>query len=345
MVRGAFRSSLGGAMKYKIRWFSVTASVVLLSIAGAVLADNVRNDVVTGGAGQNDTVTVGGSTTIAYYIQAMGGSCDAADGSAALVTINTPAAVTATPGSLVFSQCELANAKSVVFSAATIGDYSITVSVSDSSGSYNTTTANFTLHVLAASDTTPPLVTCTVPNASVWYGSDVTVPCTAGDAGGLANPADAAFSLSTSVSVGAETPVASTDSRNVCDTSANCTPAGPYTFKVDKASPALAPGVSPNPVELNGSAVASANASDGGSGIASQGCDSVITSSLGPGTVNCTATDNVGNRSSATADYTVIEKAAAGIPALSEWGLFALISILAGAGMWSVGAAKVDSRG
>jgi hypothetical protein len=48
----------------------------------------------------------------------------------------------------------------VVFTASGIGDYEITVSVSDSgAGSYNVNPAKFTLHVLASSDTTPPVVT------------------------------------------------------------------------------------------------------------------------------------------------------------------------------------------
>ena len=72
----------------------------------------------------------------------------------------------------------------------------------------------------------------------------------------------------------------------------------------DVTDPTLDPEVTPNPVLLNGTATASANASDD-SGIASQSCDPVDTSALGSFTVSCTATDNAGNTAEGTASYTV----------------------------------------
>jgi PKD repeat protein len=129
--------------------FALIMAMLLTSLA---LADNLKNDVVVGG---NDTITAGGSTTINYWIQPTGGSCDAADGSSATVTINVPSGVTVSPSSLIFSTCNTSsegnpnNTQSVTFSSSTPGDYSITASVSDSSGSYNTSPANFMLHVLA----------------------------------------------------------------------------------------------------------------------------------------------------------------------------------------------------
>ncbi len=75
---------------------------------------------------------------------------------------------------------------------------------------------------------------------------------------------------------------------------------------IDTTSPNLIPTVSPNPVILYASASASANASDDTSGIATENCDAVDTSSVGSHTVNCTATDNAGNVSSADASYSVI---------------------------------------
>ena len=93
--------------------------------------------------------------------------------------------------------------------------------------------------VLAArrADNTGPTVLCTVPDQSVWYDDDVTVSCTASDASGLQDPADAAFSLSTDVPGGTETASAQTGSREVCDTLGNCTTAGPYSIQVDKKAP------------------------------------------------------------------------------------------------------------
>jgi hypothetical protein len=63
--------------------------------------------------------------------------------------------------------------------------------------------------------------------------------------------------------------------------------------------------VSPNPVVLNGPATATANATDGGSGVASASCGSVDTSAAGSHKVVCRATDNAGNTATATAVYTV----------------------------------------
>jgi hypothetical protein len=163
-----------------------------LSLAAVALADNVQNDVVAGG---NNTFTAGGSTTINYRITANNGDgqtgCNAADGTPATVTINAPAGVTATPGSRTFSLCtsgSTTNAQSVVFSSTTPGDYAITASVSDSNvsgGTYNTSSAAFTLHVLPAPPptNTPPSVSLTgVTNgASYNKGSVPTATCNVTD--------------------------------------------------------------------------------------------------------------------------------------------------------------------
>jgi hypothetical protein len=78
------------------------------------------------------------------------------------------------------------------------------------------------------------------------------------------------------------------------------------TVKRDATDPTFAPSVSPNPVLLNGSANATSGAADTLSGIATQSCDAVDTSTVGPQTVSCTATDLAGNTATANADYSVI---------------------------------------
>ena len=134
-------------MRSKVRLLFVTCAV-LLAIPAVALADQVLNDVVAGG---NDTITAGNSTTINYRVNPGGGpdtqpACNVNDGTPATVTINKPAAVTASPGSLSFNACN--SDKPVVFSSSTPGNYSITVSVSDSGGgTFNTAPAAFTLHV------------------------------------------------------------------------------------------------------------------------------------------------------------------------------------------------------
>jgi hypothetical protein len=74
----------------------------------------------------------------------------------------------------------------------------------------------------------------------------------------------------------------------------------------DTTPPTLNPSVSPNPVYLNGTATATANATDSGSGIATQSCGPVVTNTVGIHTVTCTATDNAGNTATATVSYKVI---------------------------------------
>jgi hypothetical protein len=78
------------------------------------------------------------------------------------------------------------------------------------------------------------------------------------------------------------------------------------TVKIDKTKPTLSPVVSPNPVLLNGAATVTSGAADALSGLASQSCDALVTSSVGAKSVNCTATDNAGNTNTVSASYQVI---------------------------------------
>jgi PKD domain len=123
------------------RWL-VLAVVVALSAAFASVAsgDVIKNDIAINGPGQKATVDPGGTVTVDYFIHPTGGSCDAADGSTATVTINTPLGVTANPTSLTFNACGEANSQAVVFTAPdTPGDYKIPdVDVTDSHGQYST---------------------------------------------------------------------------------------------------------------------------------------------------------------------------------------------------------------
>src|SRR5829696_655303 len=145
---------------------------LLLAVPAIALADNVVNDVVAGG---NDTITVGGSTTITYKIApAAAGDpqagCNASDGSPATVNLSVPAGVTASQTSFTFTDCA-PQSQSVTFSSNTAGNYPINVSsVSDSGGGSYNDQADFTLHVNAATttDTTPPAT----PTLDLAAGSD-----------------------------------------------------------------------------------------------------------------------------------------------------------------------------
>ena len=118
-------------------------------------------------------------------------------------------------------------------------------------------------------DTKPPVITCDAPDG-VWHPSDVVIHCTAADAGsGLANSADAAFDLSTSVPAGTETANALTGTREVCDAVGNCATAGPIGGnKVDKKAPEIVI-VQPAPTEYTHSdtLVLDYSVTDGGSGV------------------------------------------------------------------------------
>jgi hypothetical protein len=89
-------------------------------------------------------------------------------------------------------------------------------------------------------DTTAPSIACDAPPTG-WHADEVAVACTASDGGsGLADSADAAFSLSTSVGDGNEAAAAQTDTRLICDRASNCTTAGSVgPIMVDRAAPVL----------------------------------------------------------------------------------------------------------
>ena len=78
-----------------------------------------------------------------------------------------------------------------------------------------------------------------------------------------------------------------------------------FSWLVDTTGPALAPTITPLPTHLGAAATATPNATDRGTGVASQSCAGVATSSVGEHTVRCTATDHAGNMSDVTVHYTV----------------------------------------
>jgi Bacterial Ig-like domain/HYR domain len=140
---------------------------LLLALPAIALADIAQNNVVEIEGAKTKYVKPGVSTSVSYFIQVEGtgvdgqAGCNAADGSAATVTLNVPANVTTNDADnkLTFSQCNAGNSQSVNFSSNTEGTYNITASVSDSgTGSY-TNSANWTLVV----DGTAPEVDSTDP--------------------------------------------------------------------------------------------------------------------------------------------------------------------------------------
>jgi hypothetical protein len=161
------------------------------------------------------------------------------------------------------------------------------------------------LSLTIVSDTTPPTITATATKADAtpytagtWTNQNVTVHFTCTDTGsGIAScPADQTFNTDGTF----------TASGTTTDNAGNSASIGFGPIKIDKTAPTLAARVSPNPVYLNGIATATANATDSGSGIATQSCGTVSTNTVGTKTVTCTATDNAGNTATTTVSYKVI---------------------------------------
>jgi hypothetical protein len=120
-----------------------------------------------------------------------------------------------------------------------------------------------------ATDTQPPIVSCGAPDG-LWHAADVTIGCTASDAGsGLADGSDASFGLTTDIAAGTENGGAATASRQVCDLAGNCVTAGPIgPIRVDRRMPAIACAAVPPPsIDRTENVVVPCTAADGGSGL------------------------------------------------------------------------------
>jgi uncharacterized repeat protein (TIGR01451 family) len=184
-------------------------------------------------------------------------------------------------------------------------------------GATETGGANFTgvvFRLRFESDSTPPEISCGHPDAT-WHATNVAILCTASDPeSGLANPADASFSLTTTVPNGTETAFAATGNRQVCNTAGLCATAGPIGGNmVDRKAPTI---VINSPAAnatygLNAFVGAAYTCADGGSGVGpcfgpvANGA-AIDTSTLGPKGFSVTSMDAVGNQSTSTVSYNVV---------------------------------------
>ena len=190
------------------------------------------------------------------------------------------------------------------------GSHTFEVRAVDAAGNADPTPASYTWLV----DTTAPTVTlnpaaniCATPGSNGWCRGTQTAGFTASDAGsGVVSPPCSGPSCNFTQSTTTNGSAVTIASGQVCDAVGNCNPginAGP--FKIDSVAPTLSPTISPNPPTLGGAATASPNASDATSGVATQSCDAVNTSSVGAKTLTCTATDNAGNTTTVQVNYSV----------------------------------------
>jgi microsomal dipeptidase-like Zn-dependent dipeptidase len=161
-------------------------------------------------------------------------------------------------------------------------------------------------------DRTGPVPVCDLADGQ-WHPGNVTLQCSASDAlSGLADPADAAFALSTSVPDGVETANAATGSRSLADVAGNLGTAGPVQGNhIDRKAPSITIVVPSAAVyAIHQPVAASYGCTDGGSGLAT--CAGPVPpggalDTLTPGTKTFTvdAKDAVDNEASRTVSYDV----------------------------------------
>ncbi|MCW2986416.1 MAG: Kelch repeat-containing protein [Conexibacter sp.] len=214
-----------------------------------------------------------------------------------------------TDGGSGLASCTGTSSLGAAIDTATTGAHTFTVTATDNVGNSSTKTITY---AVAAPDTTAPSITCGAADAA-WHTTDASVSCTASDGGsGLANGADASFTLTTAVPTGSATTTAQTGARQVCDSAGNCRTAGPIgPFKVDRAAPDASVAFSAGQAyALNAAATVSYDCADIGSGISTCAGDGptgavIDTSTAGVHTFHVTATDVAGNQTLRTASYVV----------------------------------------
>ncbi len=218
------------------------------------------------------------------------------------------AAYSCTDGGSGLGSCTGTVADLAALDTAGFGPKTFVVNAADAVGNTSTRTVTYTID-----DTVGPTVVC-APADSNWQGDNVVFACTASDGGsGLANSADASFSLVTSVVDDIEDANATSDLRSVCDAALNCTQAGPITGnKIDRRDPDITLTAPVNGAVYQQNQVVNADFSctDGGSGLGT--CTGTVansaaidTASAGSQSFVVTATDAVGNTSSRSVTYSV----------------------------------------
>ena len=154
-----------------------------------------------------------------------------------------------------------------------------------------------------------PHVTCDRADTA-WHAANVAIRCAAFDLGvGLANPADASFTLSTSVPNGAADANASTGMRLICNVAGNCRRALPIAgIRIDRMPPEIHATVNPPAGSFAPGATVRVDfiCTDTASGIRSCPLTATLdTTSRGLHTASFQAIDEAGNVASVVVHYAV----------------------------------------
>lgn len=223
-----------------------------------------------------------------------------------------PGVITGTSGSVTIPNTNEGTTVVTFFGTDSSGSTeTVVTNTTDAMGNKIVSTALPTLTI--NTDNTKPTVTCTAP-AVVWQMNDVNVPCMASDnptGSGLANPAQASFSATTSVANNTETNAATIQAVTVLDVAGNSSTQGPFgPFLVDKKAPVISGlTISPASPVFGQTVTATFSCSDGGSGVVLCGPSGslLIPATANTGTLSSAADGTVG-----THPFTVNAKDAVG---------------------------------
>ncbi|MCO5175761.1 MAG: hypothetical protein M9890_02160 [Thermomicrobiales bacterium] len=274
-------------------WYSDNESPIT-SVVGCDVFDVTTDSVGPDGVSSTCQVTSSGGVTTQVLTIKRDATAPSLNPTIAPDVILLNSEATATPNAS-DAASGIASQSCPTIDTSSVGEHTITCTATDVAG--NSASASITYTVI---DNTAPTVEATVAGTignDGWYTSDVTVTWTVADE-------DSGITSMT----GCDRVVVAEDTAGTTITctavSAGGSTTGSVTFKRDATAPALSPTIEPTDIMLNSEASATPNADDALSGVASQHCPIVDTSSVGEHSITCTATDAAGN--SATADITYL---------------------------------------
>jgi alpha-tubulin suppressor-like RCC1 family protein len=187
-----------------------------------------------------------------------------------------------------------------LFSAETAGSTTFARTVADLAGNISAGSNQITVKI----DKTAPTVSSqpmSAPNANGWYRSTVTVAVRCADAmSGVADCPNFEYLQNEGAAVSSTAWV-------VNDLAGNASaPSNVVTVKIDKTGPTMSATMPPPTLLLNATHDFQLSATDALSGIDSQSCGAMDTSTPGTRSVTCSAIDRAGNSVSRSSTYRVV---------------------------------------